>query len=442
MKLNKINCDFELLKIASEIDLLGGKIFIVGGTVRDSFLNLKSKDVDCEVFGLKEQIVFDLLEKYGTVKRAGVSFPILITGKYEISICEEKPLAINIFKQGKRRDFTINSIYYDIIEDKIIDNFNGVMDLNKRLIKVNDESCIIEDPLRIIRAAQFAGRFNFEIEENTLIICKKYIKNIDTIAKERIFLELEKILMKCEKPSIVFNILKYLGWLDRVFPEIIKLENIEQGKKFHPEGNAYIHTMLVVDALPINKRKIDIMLTLLLHDIGKGIVNAVPDGDSVHFFKHAEVGADKISEIMSKISENKELTKSVELLTRYHMYPLNFLEGVTTKNVKKIAAVVDVEKLMMVHLADMNGKGKSYYEPDYIKKVLEIYKKIIDEIKPVVSGKDLIKIGIKPNKNMGIILKKLYEMQLNEEFFTVDEGLKIALEFLGDEINGKDNKKK
>jgi tRNA nucleotidyltransferase (CCA-adding enzyme) len=77
----------------------------------------------------------------------------------------------------------------------------------------------------------------------------------------------------------------------------------------------------------------------------------------------------------------------------------------------------------------MNGKGKSYYEPDYIKKVLEIYKKIIDEIKPVVSGKDLIKIGIKPNKNMGIILKKLYEMQLNEEFFTVDEGLKIALEF-------------
>ena len=134
MKLNKINCDFELLKIASEIDLLGGKIFIVGGTVRDSFLNLKSKDVDCEVFGLKEQIVFDLLEKYGTVKRAGVSFPILITGKYEISICEEKPLAINIFKQGKRRDFTINSIYYDIIEDKIIDNFNGDFRINDEYI--------------------------------------------------------------------------------------------------------------------------------------------------------------------------------------------------------------------------------------------------------------------------------------------------------------------
>lgn len=417
-------------QIAEEIKKQCGKIYIVGGYIRDCILNIESKDIDFEIFGLKMEKAENILAKFGKVKKVGETFPILLMGNYEFSIIEEEFSLERVKKEAERRDFTINALYFDVENKTLFDFVNAETSFEKKVLLPVSERIMKEDPVRILRAAQIALRIGFEISDEIKIIAKNDFKLLITVPKERIFIEIEKILMKCQRPSQAFIWLKEIGWLELFYPELVILEKVEQGIKFHPEGDAFIHTMLAIDALPIEERELDIMFALLFHDVGKAIVKNIREDDTVHFYGHDEAGAAMVEVLMRRITDNKKLIESVEKLIRYHMYPLKFLKEITPKSIKKISIKVDFPKLMKVHYADMNGKGKSYCRYEHIDKAMEIYKAVKNEIRPIISGKMLISIGIEPGENMGMILKELYEMQLDEQFITAEDGIEIAKNLL------------
>jgi tRNA nucleotidyltransferase (CCA-adding enzyme) len=424
-------CSKEVKEIAELINKSGGKIFIVGGFIRDLFLNKESKDIDIEIMGLTDKEIVEILKTEGKTKIAGVSFPVILYKNIEISVTESKYKGEeSIRKSAFRRDFTINSIYFDIIENKIYDFFNGIEDIQNGIIRCVHKKNIEEDPLRILRAVQFHARFEFKIEEDTEKEMIKALEMVYTLPKERVFIEIEKILMKTEKPSTSFYLLKKIGWLKRVFPELDILESIEQGKKYHPEGNVFIHTMLALDNIPIEEREIDVMLAILFHDIGKAIVENIVDGDNIHFYGHDKAGAERVREVLGRITENKEILENIEKLIEYHMYPLQMQKELTSKSVKKIASKLNFEKLIKVHRADMGGKGIKY-DTDYIENALAIYREIKEDIKPLIGGKELISLGIKPGVIMGEYIKKIYEAQVDEQFMTYEDGIEYTKKIIG-----------
>lgn len=419
-----------LINIFYEIHENGGYPFICGGFVRDILMNKQNKDIDIEVFGIKYEKMVEILKKYGNPKIVGSSFKIILMGIYEFSIIEEEFEKNTLQNYASRRDFTINSMYIDLLENNLIDFFNGRKDIENKIIKAVKLENLSEDPLRIIRLAQFKARFDFKIEEETDTYAKQNIQKINKIAPERIFIEIEKILLKSKQPSIAFRWLDKIGWLEMMFPELSKLNYIEQGKKYHPEGDAFTHTMLCIDALSLEERDITTMIAILFHDIGKGMIKITGDDDCKHFYMHEKAGADAIKSILYRITSNKELIDNVKKLIYYHMYPLHTINNISTKSIKKIASKVDFEKLMKVHKADMCGKGIDNPEISHIPKLIDLYNDIKSEMKPLIKGQDVINLGIKSGKEIGYILKKLYEAQQEELFFTYEEGLQYLKENL------------
>lgn len=420
------NCSNEIFSLSEIIAKNGGKLFIVGGYLRDLFIGRESKDIDVEIMGMSFENVLNIVKKMGKAKIVGNAFPVILYENIEIAVNEaEFTGEESIREAASRRDFTINSLYFDIESKKLYDFYNGITDILNKKINIIKECNIKSDSVRILRAFQFKSRFDFEIDKECWEILKKYLELTYSLPKERIFIEIEKILMKSEKPSKAFWGLKKIGWLKTAFPELDILETVEQGKKYHPEGNVFIHTMFALDFLPLKEREIDVMIAILFHDIGKAAVPNIVDGDNIHFYGHDKIGSKMVNEILSRITETKEILETVAKLIEYHMYPLLIKKEISSKGVKKIAAKVDFEKLMKLHRADMGGKGIKV-DFSYMENAIKIYREKKDEIKPIISGKDLILLGIKPGVEMGEYLKKIYEAQLDEKFMNYEEGINYA----------------
>lgn len=419
-------CSNEIFSLSEIISKNGGKLFIVGGYLRDLFIGRESKDIDIEIMGMSFEKVINLIRKMGKAKIVGNAFPVILYENIEIAVNESKFKGEDSIREAaSRRDFTINSIYFDMETKKIYDFYNGITDIENKKINIIKESNIKDDSARILRAFQFQSRFDFEIDKECGEYLKKYLELTYNLPKERVFIEIEKILMKSEKPSKAFWELKKIGWLKRVFPELDILETVEQGKKYHPEGNVFIHTMLALDFLPLKEREIDVMFAILFHDIGKAVVPNIVDGDNIHFYGHDKIGSKMVNEILSRTTEKKEILEMVAKLIEYHMYPLQIKKEISSKGIKKIASKVNFEKLMKLHKADMGGKGIKF-DTLYIEQAIKIYIEKKDEIKPIISGKDLIALGIKPGIEMGEYLKKIYEAQLDEIFMNYEEGIEYA----------------
>lgn len=400
----------------------GGKVYYCGGYVRDKILGVEPKDIDLEVFNLGAKEVEEELKKLGRVKKVGRSYEILLFEDIEISVPDLD--VIDIGQCIGRRDLTMNSLYMDVKDGRIIDKVNGIEDIKNRIIRVNSEKVLREDPIRILRIAQLKGRLGFEVDRETERMCYKYRKKLRKMPKERVFIELEKILLKSRKPSTAFEWLREKSILKEVLPEVEVLARIEQGKKYHPEGDVFVHTMLALDVLKVEERSIDIMFGILLHDIGKAMIKRERKGNHITFYGHEEAGAQRVREVMERFTNNNDVIDSVEKLVRFHMYPSVFERSIKSKTVKKLANNVDFYKIMKVHKADTLGRG---VEADitYIDKALELYEEIKNRMEPLIKGKDLIGLGMKPGKEFGVVLKDMYQRQLNEEFDDYDKGMEI-----------------
>jgi tRNA nucleotidyltransferase (CCA-adding enzyme) len=425
--------------IAKIIKDVGGCAYYVGGYVRDSILGIANKDIDIEVYGLELDELKSILSVFGNVKDVGKSFGVLKLDNFDFSIprSEKKcgtgytgfeitldPYSTHV-EACQRRDITINSIMKDVLTGAIIDPYNGVNDLKRGIIRHVNVDTFADDPLRVLRVAQFASRFNFYVTIDTLNLCKKLVHELKTLSNERIYIELEKMLMKSDKPSIAFEHLLFIGVIEELFPELYDLVGLDQGKLYHPEGDCWNHVMLALDYIPKEERTMTLMLAIILHDLGK-ISTGVRDEERnhVHFHGHNKASVPLAEKVLSRITNETKLIKEVLELIECHMMPyLCFKDGVKRKTVRRLALKCNVPLLMKLHLADKCSRGTDL-DTSYVDEILDMYDDIQNEIKPLVKGRHLIEhLNMTPGKHFGKILKEIFEVQLDGIITTVEEGI-------------------
>lgn len=305
-----------IINIAEIIKEAGGKLYLVGGAIRDEFLNNKTMDEDYCVVGIdKEEFiklfpqaiargksfeVFDLEGKEFALARKETKIGLghknfeIVTGK-DISIEEDL----------KRRDITINSIARNVLTGEIVDPFGGVEDLKHKVIRATSKS-FSEDPLRVYRVARFAASLEFSVDSKTLKMMNSLKDELTTLSKERVFTEFKKAL-ETSKPSIFFEILKQAKVLDVHFKEIQDLIGAIQPIKYHPEGDSYNHTMLALDNCAKITKDVKIRFCTLVHDLGKG---RTPKEMYPHHYGHEQRGVEPLRELATRIRNSYRMEKN------------------------------------------------------------------------------------------------------------------------------------
>lgn len=423
----------ELKSVLDDIVRHGGHPYFVGGCVRDYLLNIPYHDLDIEVYNLTLQQLHTVLSTHGQVNQFGRSFAIIqIAGidadfalprtetktgdmhtDFEVSIDPFMPLN----KAIQRRDLTMNALMYDYINKTIVDHCGGIEDINNEIIRCVNPSTFIEDPLRVLRIAQFKSRFNFKVEKNTFELCKDMVKKgmLDHLSIERIYEEYTKILMS-SKPSIGFEFLRDIEALPDYLSDMI---NTQQRTDYHSEGNVFNHTMLVIDVGALIRHKtsnpLGFMWACLLHDIGKPSVTT----KDLKAPYHAKVGAELFKDI--DIIRSKKLRGYISCLIEYHMTLMNiarFKKGKINYYtlLKAIDNKVPVNDLYYISAADKLGRG-SVDINEYNKK-MEYINNLIKEygtkaLEPLITGKDLISININNKSLYKNILEEAYQLQLS-----------------------------
>ena len=423
--------------IFEEIDKLGGRAFLVGGIVRDMLVyqHVDYHDVDVEIYGLSLGQLEALLGKYGNVNSVGKSFGILKLDKLpnydfalprletkvghnhqDFDVIVDQNLDLKV--AASRRDLTINALMYEIKTKRLYDFYHGQEDIDKRTLRMVNEKSFSEDPLRILRVAQFASRLDFCIDPATKLKCKKMVAMgmLENLSNERVFQEYNKLLLSLQ-PSIG---LKFLKEINALWPCLDVLSDTMQRLDYHPEGDVWCHTLLVTDLAALCAHKtsnpLGFMWSALLHDIGKAVVTT-KEG---HAPGHNEAGVTIFKEQMSKIIPDKQLQKYIKTMIFYHMHLMNMVRNGAKdygyfKILKGISGIVTLEDLILITKCDKLGRYKDEHENinrfDYVMK--EKMARLGTQAQvPLVDGNDLVALGIQPSSKYSELLDWAYDLQL------------------------------
>jgi tRNA nucleotidyltransferase (CCA-adding enzyme) len=357
---------------------LGARPIIVGGYVRDHFLKNESKDIDIEVYGISSlDVLKNSLETFTPVHEVGKSFGVLKIRLDEHDLDISLPRTeikttkghkgfhvqtngyLDFNTASRRRDFTMNAIGYDVKTDYFIDPHGGKEDIKAGLIRHIEDESFIEDPLRVLRAVQFAARFNFKLDANTLKLCQTMVKDnmLSELPKERIFEEYKKLLLKAPRPSVGFEL---LDKMDAVFPELKALQGIVQDKTKHPEGDVWTHTMMSLDAMAglrthDQKKDIILMLAILCHDLGKAVSTQVID-DKVDAKEHHNILEPTLS-LLERLTDQKSLIDAIIPLVQEHPMPSRlYKENAHDSEIRRLSTRVNIEDLVTLAKADNFGR--------------------------------------------------------------------------------------
>lgn len=372
--------------VANKINNAGGRLYLVGGALRDEIMGKKCHDEDYCVTGLSSEEfialfpmahirgksfeVYDIENKEfalaRTEKKTGLGHK-----EFEVTISRDIPIEEDL----KRRDITVNSIAKDVLTGELIDPFNGLEDIKNKTIRATSKA-FIEDPLRVYRVARFATQLKFTVDKNTLKLMNSLKKELYTLSKERVFLEFKKALEQ-EKPSIFFEVLRNADVLDIHFKEIYNLIGALQPIKYHPEGDAYNHTMIVLDEICKNTKDLKIRFAGLVHDLGKGIT---PKQEYPHHYGHDIKGANVVKQFGKNLKIPKAWVKCGVISATEHMRGGIFFKMKPTKQVQFLERVgksdLGLDGLQLVVNAD---KGSREEIDNFANIGKEMFKKINGE---------------------------------------------------------------
>ncbi len=451
----------KLITLPSELDPLIATLIsadlrpvIVGGYVRDALLNIPSKDIDIEVFGVESlEVLLPLLESFGVLNSVGKSFGVLkmqFEGlEIDLSIPrKEEKIArghkgfditldsgLSFGEAARRRDFSINAMGYDIVSSQLLDPFHGREDLEKKILDMVDATTFIEDPLRLYRAMQFAARFELKPSFALIKLAQEMVHNtlLEELPKERVFEEFKKLFLKSKRPSIGFEVMDSFGMLE-YFKPLKDLQGVPQNPKYHPEGDVWIHTMMVIDAMQKlhgadEKENLLLSLAALCHDLGKPATTKLEAG-IIRAIGHENVGAEITEAFLERLTDEKQLIQNILPLVKYHLKPRQFYDqGAKSAAIRRLARAVNIRQLVLVAKADFLGRTtKEAHKGDFTAGdwLLERAKhlKVEEEaLAPVIQGRDLIAQGLKPSKDFKTFLDAAYEAQMEGLFSTHEEGL-------------------
>ncbi len=453
----------KITKLAETIKANGGRAMLVGGCVRDELMGIEPKDFDLEVYGIEPTKLKEILQSIGRVDAVGEAFTVYkIDNEIDVAIPRrERKVAkghkgfvvegdpeMSFEEAAKRRDFTINAIMKDALTGEIIDCYGGREDIEKGILRVVDKETFVEDSLRVLRAAQFAARFEFDIEAETVELCKQI--DLTDLPSERIWGEFEKLLLKSQKPSIGLKWLYDLGVVDQLFPELAALVGVPQQEEWHPEGNVDVHTLMVVDEArklidDIDyAKKITVMLGALCHDFGKPATTEMLDG-KWRSLGHDNAGIEPTKSFLDTLNihtlDGFNVRKEVIELVIHHLKPGMFYKAkkVGDGAFRRLARKVELDLLYRVAKADALGRNpdwipkekhfKSEAQEWFIEKAENLEIKHVGP-EPILMGRHLIEFGLKPSKQFKDILDEVFEKQLDGKIKTLDEAKEYAREII------------
>lgn len=424
----------------------GYQLYLVGGAVRDGILDISTKDFDFTTNATADEslILFkkngyqttEIGKAFGTIEALYENFSLHITTFREDSYEEtsRKPEVVssnNLENDLKRRDFTINAIAYDILENELIDPYGGLRDLSRGIITtpLSAEVSFSDDPLRMLRACRFISSHGFTPDTETFEAIKKNTERIEIVSIERVRDELIKLLVG-NNPSLGIRAFVESGLGEKIMPELGELK-IEVDPNHHHK-DVYEHTLIVLERVSPN---IVSRLGALLHDIGKPKTKGIENG-KVHFRHHEVVGARIANQILKRLKFSKKEIQDICLLVENHLRPHTFKMGWTDSAVRRY--IVDsgemLDELNELVRADITTKNKNKYEEinkyldemeDRIAEVKE--KEELSNLRPPISGDDIMELfDLKPGPKVGKIMKALYEQRLNEGEVTKQEAIKLA----------------
>jgi len=438
-----MNLPTEVSAVAQAVKNAGGRALVVGGYVRDRLFGLTPKDIDIEVYGLQINDLERVLAAFGEVHAVGKAFGVLKVLGFDISVPRRDSKVgeghrgfvatpdpnMSLADAAKRRDFTMNSMAMDPLTGELLDPYDGARAIKDGRLSMTDPKTFVEDPLRVLRAAQFIARFDLTPDVELIATCKEIAPTLRELPGERLFEEWNKLLLKGRQ---IGNGLRFLCGTDAIkvlFPEVEALIGCQQEPEWHPEGDVFIHTCMALEAA-VEDRTGDVvhdsilMYGTLCHDFGKPSTTKFEDG-RWRSKSHEDAGTAPATAFLERLRAPNDLVKQVCALVAHHLAPAHFSHPkmkATPKAYRNLArklseAGTTVEMLYKVAKADHFGRTTpdaiARLFPagdDFLQKAREI--KVEEKPEPdVVMGRHLIARGMQPGPQFGKILDACRDIQ-------------------------------
>jgi len=469
----------EVLKICEAARDAGGRAFLVGGSVRDRLLGIESKDFDLEVYGIEPARLRALLEKIAPVNTVGESFAIYKLAFYRPDSSQSNPESeisnlksrgerfeidvsiprresksgtghrgftiegdpmMTVEEAARRRDFTINAILYDPLTQETVDPYHGVEDIRNRILRVVAAETFVDDSLRVLRAVQFAARFEMTVEPQTIELCRSI--ELSDLPHERIWGEIEKLLLLPKRPSIGLDTALNLGVLDKLFPQLRALIGNQNHVQRKSELSAFEQTkrrldtaVNLTDNLPREKR-VTVMLAALCLDLCEPVL--VPLTEDLR--RKSLVEDENLKSVVSMLDtlgiytisgyDARAETLSIVRERVWPAYLYNNRDQVTRGDFRRLARRVNIDLLYRVSKADAIAQGLTTESEDwFIDRARDIG---VEQCAPdpILMGRHLLEAGFAPGPSMGEILRHVYELQLDDEVTSVEDALAAARRFI------------
>jgi len=414
----------------------GYQALYAGGCVRDMLLNAGTNgDIDIATNATPETVASLFEQVIGVGEHFGVMIVVIDGIPFEVATFRSdigsadgrhpgSVVFVDAEHDAQRRDFTINGMFYDPLTEQIFDYVGGREDLERKIIRAigNPMLRFEEDYLRVLRAVRFSARLGFPIESTTWTALKNNVAGLSHVSVERIFQECDKMLMGAN-PDTAIKLMHESGLLARIFPEVSATIGVEQPPEFHPEGDVFVHTLLVLSLLAHPSRTV--AWSALLHDIGKPPTKTI--SDRIRFSNHQRVGAVMAKKVMLRLKAPNSLVDNVYDCIDNHMNFMN-VKNMRLSTLKRFLSRSTFEDEMELHRADCLASHGNIDNYDFLRqKQREIP---VDEVKPpaLLTGKDLIALGCVPGPNFKVLLGEAYDLQLEGKITSVEAAREWAQE--------------
>jgi tRNA nucleotidyltransferase (CCA-adding enzyme) len=431
-----------LIFVCQHIAGSGGKAWLVGGCVRDLLLGIRPKDFDIEVYGLKSEQLEEILAPLGKTEHVGKRFGVIKLWLNNMELDIALPRTEHKTADGHRgfsvesnpdlkpetatlrRDFTINAMMFNPLDNTLLDFHGGQDDLaNKKLRHVSP--AFIEDPLRPLRAMQFAARFQLRLDKKTAELCHLLLPEAETLPESRIWGEWQK-WSHAPYPSYGLQALQDSGWLS-FYPELAVLVGCAQDSRWHPEGDVWIHTLQVCDlaAVIADRSKLGtqtrehLLFAALCHDLGKPSCTFSDEHKNLRSPGHCEAGVKPSERFLRQIGAPKSMTRFVLPLVREHMTHMHGKP--TARAIRRLAhrlAPSNIEFWEMLIEADASGRSPAPASRPALSWLHEADRLNHHQNEPekILTGEILIGLGVPPGPAMGVAIRQAYEAQLDGKF--------------------------
>jgi len=408
--------------IAEQVHEIGGRALLVGGCVRDEILGIPCYDIDCEIHGIAPERLRNLLLQLGGIDDSGALYGIYTIrgagldialprretrtgpGHRDFEVHVEPMLSPE--EAAARRDFTVNAIMRDALTGEYVDPFGGMQDLKNGILRAVPGGQFEEDPLRVLRGAQFAARFHLAPDEETIEKMRRM--PVHHLSGARVFLEMKKALLMADKPDVFFRTLEQAGALEPWFKELFALRKAPQNPVYHPEGDAFEHTMMVINAAAeIRDRMKDplaFMLAALTHDLGKAVSTKKNEKGAWASIGHEHTGVPLCGNMLSRLGVSKNTIAYVQNMCKLHMrvHTCYYGKSRVSRTNLLFDESVNPDELAWLVVCDSRGTGKPRNGADeeeaFIMERLDAYREAAAQ--PMADAQMLMSLGIEAGPEM------------------------------------------